>query len=83
MLLRAEDIAWGTPAGKLLDLLARSLPTQPRLEITVFGSAPLQLFLDRNFLSADIDFQSILHSKRGSPNFARLLRRAAGEALSG
>jgi hypothetical protein len=53
--LKAEDIDWDTPAGHRLDLLARSLPPNPRLELTVFGSAPLQLFLDKTFLSADID----------------------------
>src|SRR5665213_922098 len=53
--LKAENIAWDAPAGQRLDLLARSLPPTPRLTLTVFGSAPLQLFLDRNFLSADID----------------------------
>src|SRR5882672_2061414 len=55
MHLRAEDIVWESPAGTRLDFLARSLPPDPKQEITVFGSAPLQLFLDRNFLSADID----------------------------
>src|SRR5579872_791263 len=53
--LKAENIAWDAPAGQFLDLLARSLPPEPRLELTVFGSAPLQLFLDKSFLSADID----------------------------
>ncbi len=53
--LKAENIDWDCPAGKRLDLLARSLPGKPQLELTVFGSAPLQLFLDKNFLSADVD----------------------------
>jgi hypothetical protein len=53
--LRAESINWNCPAGKQLDRLASLLPKQPRLDITVFGSAPLQLFLNPDFLSQDID----------------------------
>lgn len=51
----ADHIAWQSPAGKRLDAFARSLPPQPRLDITVFGSASIQLFIDQTFLSADID----------------------------
>ena len=53
--LRAQNINWHCPAGKQLDRLASLLPKQPRLDITVFGSAPLQLFLSPDFLSQDID----------------------------
>src|ERR1041384_4688251 len=52
---KAENINWNTPAGKELDRLAGLLPKQPRLDITVFGSAPLQMLLDPSFLSQDID----------------------------
>src|ERR1041384_690618 len=55
MVFLAEHIAWQSPAGQRLDAFARSLPPTPRLEITVFGSAPIQLFIDPGFLSADID----------------------------
>jgi hypothetical protein len=51
----AENIDWQSPAGQRLDEFARRLPQEPHLEITVFGSAPLQLFVDPHFLSADID----------------------------
>ena len=55
MLFQGDHIAWQSPAGQRLDELARRLPSAPPLEICVFGSAPLQLFIDPQFLSADID----------------------------
>ncbi len=54
----AKNIDWSANAGQRLDALARALPAQPRLDITVFGSAPLQLIVERNFLSEDIDLCS-------------------------
>lgn len=51
----AESIDWNASAGQRLDQLARALPPQPGLEITVFGSAPLQLLIEPSFLSEDID----------------------------
>jgi hypothetical protein len=53
--LRPENINWNCPAGKQLDRLASLLPGQPRLDLTVFGSAPLQLFLSPDFLSQNVD----------------------------
>ena len=55
MLFQADHIAWQSAAGRRLDEFARRLPPEPPLEIYVFGSAPLQLLIDPQFLSADID----------------------------
>ncbi len=55
MVYEAESLNWGTPAAQRLDLLARILPREPVLDITVFGSSPLQLFIDAGFLSQDVD----------------------------
>ena len=51
----ADNLDWNGKAGQRLDEFARRLPAQPRVEVTIFGSVPLQLFVDRGFLSEDID----------------------------
>ncbi len=51
----ADKLDWNGKAAQRLDALSRALPSSPRLEITIFGSAPLQLFIERSFLSEDID----------------------------
>lgn len=51
----ADKLDWQGKAGQRLDQFAQRLPSQPRVEVTVFGSAPLQLFIERAFLSEDID----------------------------
>ena len=50
-----SSIDWKTPAGLALQRLATAVPSDRRLTITVFGSAPLQLMLDPSLLSADVD----------------------------
>jgi hypothetical protein len=55
----AERIDWLGKAGQRLEELAARLPREPPLEITIFGSAPLQLFVERAFLSEDIDLFTV------------------------
>jgi hypothetical protein len=51
-------VDWTTPAGVLLDHFIKALPKERTFRLTVFGSAPLQLTLDRQLLSADVDLFS-------------------------
>lgn len=49
---------WSTPAGRALERLTAALRTRGVAlsePLIVFGSAPLQIFLDPAFLSADVD----------------------------
>ncbi len=49
------DIDWTTPAGQFLKRFLDLLPANRHFRITVYGSAPLQLTLDKTLLSGDID----------------------------
>src|SRR5437867_7481710 len=49
---------WDTPAGGLLQRFFATLPSHRRFRFTLYGSAPLQLTLDRTWLSADVDLFS-------------------------
>lgn len=52
------EFHWDCPAGKALNKLIEYLPKQSRFEITVFGSAPLQLTIDQHLASNDVDIFS-------------------------
>ena len=47
-------VRWDTPAGKTLRSLLKVLPDRP-FTITLFGSSPLQLIIEPDFVSADVD----------------------------
>jgi len=51
----AGSIELDTPAGRLLKKLIAALPKEREFEITVFGSAPIQICVDSALTSADVD----------------------------
>jgi hypothetical protein len=51
-------IDWETPAGRLLLEFLATLPADRPFHFTLFGSAPLQLTVDRQLMSADVDLFS-------------------------
>jgi len=52
------EIDWSAPAGQLLRRFLDSLPKERSFHFVVYGSAPLQLTIDRHLLSADVDLFS-------------------------
>ncbi len=52
------DVDWETPAGQLLRRFFATLPPDQPFQIVLYGSGPLQLTLNRTWLSADVDFFS-------------------------
>ncbi len=51
-------IDWTAPAGVALKRLFAELPQERDFQITLFGSSPLQIGLEKTFLSADVDMFS-------------------------
>jgi hypothetical protein len=52
------ELDWSTPAAQLLRDFAAAIPPEERFEITIYGSAPLQMTVAPGLLSADIDIFS-------------------------
>ena len=52
------EIDWATPAGQLLQKFLATLPTNRLFHFTLYGSAPLQLTVDRQLMSGDVDLFS-------------------------
>jgi hypothetical protein len=60
----AGSIDLSTPAGQLLQQLIKVLPQGRHFEITVFGSAPLQIMIESRLNSADVDLFSSAEEMR-------------------
>jgi hypothetical protein len=52
------EIDWSTPAGLLLEKFLAALPANRTFHFTLYGSAPLQLTVDRQLMSGDVDLFS-------------------------
>ena len=54
----AGEVDWESPAGQFLRSFLTRLPPDRPFRITLYGSAPLQLTIDRTLLSGDVDLFS-------------------------
>jgi hypothetical protein len=52
------EVDWATPAGRLLQKFLDTLPKDRPFHLTLYGSAPLQLTVDRQLMSGDVDLFS-------------------------
>ena len=51
----SDSVDWSTPAGVALRRLVDVLPKDRHFDITLFGSAPIQITVEPTLLSADVD----------------------------
>jgi hypothetical protein len=51
----AGEIDWTTQAGQLLQRFLATLPKDRPFQLTLYGSAPLQLTVDHQLMSGDVD----------------------------
>jgi hypothetical protein len=49
------QVDWSAPAGQVLEKFLKALPAGRPFHVTIYGSAPLQLTVDRQLLSGDVD----------------------------
>src|SRR5207247_7365923 len=54
----AGEIDWSTPASRLLEKFLATLPKDRTFRFTIYGSAPLQLTVDRQLMSGAVDLFS-------------------------
>lgn len=52
------EVNWATPAGQLLRKFLATLPKDRPFHLTLYGSAPLQLTVDQQLMSGDVDLFS-------------------------
>ncbi len=72
------EVDWATPAGQLLRTFFARLPNDRSFHFVLYGSAPLQLTLNRAWTSADVDFYS--EDDEDFQEQIRLLGLAKGQA---
>lgn len=51
----SDSVHLDAPAGRVLTKLAESIREIPSVQITLFGSSPLQICIDSDLLSGDVD----------------------------
>src|SRR6266508_2947080 len=84
------EIDWDTPAGRFLKKFLALLPSNRHFHIILYGSAPLQLTVDRTLLSGDVDLfsdndedlASIIRAHRLDKEHGGVLYLEAGFELS-
>ncbi|HIG27296.1 MAG TPA: hypothetical protein EYQ50_05675 [Verrucomicrobiales bacterium] len=71
------SLNWETPAGRVLKRFAASIPDDQSIRLTVFGSAPIQMMVEQELLSADVD---VFSDSEGLEKQVRVAELGEGQA---